>query len=472
MRILMLSWEYPPRIVGGISRVVHDLAQTMAGKGNEVHVVTCWEQGAQEFEKDKDVFVYRVHPTDIGTNNFVDWVLQLNFSLLEKAAEIAAKVDFDIVHAHDWLVAFAAKTMKHAYKLPLISTIHATEHGRNHGLHNDLQRYISSVEWLLTYESWRVICNSEYMKNEIRHVFQLPEDKLAVINNGVQIDSFESIERDYGFRRNFASDHERIVFFVGRLVQEKGVQVLMDAAPKIVSNYNDIKFVIAGKGPQCDYLRYKADSMGMADKFYFTGYIDDGDLKKLYKCADVAVFPSLYEPFGIVALEGMVANVPVVVTDTCGLGEIVEHGVDGMKAYTGNANSLADCILELLLNNGLVEKVKANAMKKVKAMYNWDKISDQTINVYKEVVKLGKSVSGTSDSKKNKAHKSEDSKKTVRQVQTKAASKKASSGIKKNVEVGSGKLMKDDMTEITEGTAIEELLIKSRKARLNASELH
>lgn len=386
MKILMLSWEYPPRIIGGISRVVHDLAQTMAKKGCEVHVVTCWEQGSLEFEKDKNVYVHRVHAYDIHTNNFVDWVMHLNFALLEKAVQVANKEKFDVIHAHDWVVAYASRALKYMYNIPLVSTIHATEFGRNHGLHNDMQRYISSVEWWLTYESWKVICNSEYMKNEIKYVFQLPEDKIAVINNGVQVDKFKGIERDYDYRRNFAADNEKVIFFVGRLVQEKGVQVLVDASLKIMANYHDVKFVIAGKGPQLDYLKHKVNSMGISHKFYFTGYISDNELLKLYKCADIATFPSLYEPFGIVALEAMVANVPVVVTDTCGLGEIVEHGTDGMKAFTGNANSLADCILALLFDHNLSEKVKANAMKKANSIYNWDGISDQTIKLFEEVV--------------------------------------------------------------------------------------
>ena len=441
MKILMLSWEYPPRIVGGISRVVHDLAQSLAKKGNEVHVVTCCEHGVPEFEKDKEVFVHRVHAYDIATNNFVDWVMQLNFALLEKAIEVANNVHFDIIHAHDWVVAYAARALKYSFKMPLISTIHATEYGRNNGIHNDMQKYISSVEWWLTYESWKVICNSEYMKNEIKHVFQLPEDKLMVINNGVQPDKFDGIKRDYDFRRNFAGDNEKVVFFVGRLVQEKGVQILLDAAPKIMSNYNDVKFVISGKGPQFDFLKHKAESMGISHKFYFTGYLSEESLEKIYKCADIAVFPSLYEPFGIVALEAMAANIPVVVTDTCGLGEIVEHGVDGMKAYTGNSNSLADCILTILFNHELAEKMKDNAKKKVHSIYNWDIISKQTLEVYKEVVEFNSFDTTKRDLSKRKK---------------KLEANKNDKAVKK----------------ATDNASMEELLISTRKAKINTSELH
>ncbi|MCX7710761.1 MAG: glycosyltransferase family 4 protein [Clostridia bacterium] len=387
MRILMLSWEYPPRIVGGISRVVHDLAQKVGEQGNEVHVVTCYEQGAKDIEKDKNVFVHRIHTYDVSVYNFVDWVLQLNFALLEYSIKLINETGrFDIIHAHDWIVAFACRALKNSFSIPQVCTIHATEHGRNWGIHNDMQRYISGVEWWLTFESWRVIVNSEYMKHETNKVFQLPDDKIRVIPNGVDLDKFKGIERDLVFRRSFAADNEKIVFFVGRLVNEKGVHILVDAIPKIVQHYNDVKFVIAGKGPQLEYLKGKVWTMGIGHRVYFTGYIKDEELLKLYKCADVAVFPSLYEPFGIVALEGMVANIPVVVSDTGGLGEIVYHGIDGMKAYTGNANSLADSILEILHNPDKAEEMKSKALEKVNRIYNWDTITRQTMEVYQEII--------------------------------------------------------------------------------------
>lgn len=394
MRIIMLSWEYPPRIVGGISRVVHDLAQKLGEKGNEVHVVTCWDSGTKEIEKDKNVYVHRVQTYEVNTMNFVDWVLQLNIALLGHAAKVVADTGvFDIIHAHDWIVAFAAKALKYAYSTPMVSTIHATEHGRNWGIHNDTQRYISSVEWWLAYESWRVIVNSHYMKNEVRNVFNIPEDKVRIVPNGVDIQKFNGYHRDMNFRKNYASENEKIVFFVGRLVNEKGVQVLVDAIPKIINYFSNVKFVIAGKGPSLDYLKGKSMAMNISHKIYFTGYISDEDLLKLYKNADIAVFPSLYEPFGIVALEGMVANIPVVVSDTGGLGEIVDHGIDGMKAYSGNANSLADSILEILFNPGKAEEMTKRALEKVNRIYNWDIISKQTLDVYSEVISESEKVS-------------------------------------------------------------------------------
>lgn len=439
MKILMLSWEYPPRIVGGISRVVYDLAQNLGEKGNEVHVVTCMDKNTKEFEKDKNVYVHRVHTVGPDTKgDFLKQTLHMNFAMIERAVEVINCVGkFDVIHAHDWLVAYAAKTLKHAYKTPLVSTIHATEHGRNNGIHNEMQEYIHNSEWWLTYESWKVICNSQYMKNEITNIWGLPESKIRVIFNGVDVHKFDGIERDWEFRRKFAMDNEKIVFFVGRMVNEKGVQVLIDAMPKICQYYNDVKFVFAGKGPLLDEFKGRAWATGCAHKTLFTGYISDEDLLKLYKCVDVAVFPSLYEPFGIVALEGMVANVPTVVSQAGGLGEIINHGYDGMKAYTGNSNSLADCILELLHNhNNMVEGIKSNAMRKVHEMYNWNGIADQTYSVYKEVVEEAKNISWENTELKEGMKELNDKKVIHTVVENKPTTKKSSRKEEKLQKIG------------------------------------
>src|SRR5690606_5748649 len=145
------------------------------------------------------------HSYDVTPNNFVDWVLHLNFTIVEYAIRLINETGkFDIIHAHDWLVAFAARVLKHAYSTPLVATIHATEHGRNWGIHNDTQRYINNVEWWLAFESWRLIVNSDYMKNEVKGIFNIPEDKIDVIPNGVDLDKFKGYERDIEFRRKFA----------------------------------------------------------------------------------------------------------------------------------------------------------------------------------------------------------------------------------------------------------------------------
>ena len=387
MKILMLTWEYPPRIVGGIARVVHDLSQRLMKDGHDITVVTYRDGDTPYFENDKGVKVYRVDNYMIRPNNFIDWILQLNFNMVAKASEIISKEGkFDVIHAHDWLVANSAKTLKHSYGIPVISTIHATESGRNSGIHDDTQRYINDTEWMLTYESTEVIVNSNFMKGHVQGLFGLPFDKINVIPNGINLNNFNGVERDYDFRRQYAADNEKIILYLGRLVYEKGIQHLISAMPKILNGYHDSKLVIAGKGGMIDDLKAQVSRMGIDNKVYFTGYLNAKQVQKMYKCADVAVFPSTYEPFGIVALEAMLAGVPTVVSDVGGLNEIVEHGVTGMKSYAGNPNSIADSILALLYDHQLGSNVAKNAKAEVRKQYNWNKIAQDTHFVYQKAI--------------------------------------------------------------------------------------
>lgn len=387
MKILMLSWEYPPRVVGGISRVVHDLSHKLVNDGHEVTVVTYKDGNVPYIEDDNGVMVYRVDNFMISSNNLIDWTMQLNFNMIAKTGEIIAeKGSFDVIHAHDWLVAYAAKTLKTAYNIPLVSTIHATEAGRNSGIRDEQQRYINDTEWMLTYESSEVIVNSNYMRSELQRLFGLPYEKINVIPNGVNLNMYDGIEKDYDFRRKYAMDNEKIILFMGRLVYEKGIQTLISAMPKILNHYHDAKLLIAGKGGMIDELRNQVNYLGLGNKVYFTGYLGSKDVQKMYKCADVSVFPSTYEPFGIVALEAMLSGTPVVVSDVGGLNEIVDHGINGMKSYAGNANSFADSILTLLFDQKLCDTVTKNAISKVKSEYNWTKITNDTHFAYEKAI--------------------------------------------------------------------------------------
>ena len=392
MKILMLTWEYPPRVVGGISKVVYDLSHKMVKEGNEVTVVTYKDgDNVKYYENDKGVEVYRVDNYMIRPNNFIDWIMQLNFNMITKANEIINKNGkFDVIHAHDWLVAYSAKSIKESYNIPLISTIHATESGRNSGIHDETQRYINDSEWMLTYESSEVIVNSNYMKNEVQRLFGLPYDKINVIPNGVNLQLFSNVNIDYDFRRQYAMDNEKIILYVGRLVYEKGIQNLIAAMPKILDRYHDSKLIICGRGGMIDELREQVKYLGIDNKVYFAGYCDSKKMQKMYKCADVAVFPSTYEPFGIVAIESMLSGTPTIVSDVGGLNEIVEHGVTGMKSYAGNANSIADSVLALLFDPKLCANISQNAIKKVRENYNWAKITDNTYYVYQ--LAIGKTV--------------------------------------------------------------------------------
>lgn len=381
----MLSWEYPPKVIGGLARAVADLSQALVEEGHEVSVVTGDWPESQPTEYVNGVRVYRVNQFFPKPMGFLDEVHFMNYHLIQKGAELLSRVTFDVIHAHDWLVAPSAKVLKHAFEKPLVSTIHATEWGRNNGLHNDMQRHISDLEWWLTYESYRVICCSEYMREELRRIFQVPEDKLTVIPNGVRAGDFKDVHDDLDtWRNNWARPEEEIVLYVGRHVYEKGIDLLLSAAPKVLANRPQAKFIIAGKGPLHDELKQKAWSMGLGEKAHFPGFVDDRTRNSLYRLADVAVFPSRYEPFGIVALEAMAGQAPVIVSDVGGFGETVQHGQNGMTFYAGNVNSLADNIIHLLNDKTLARSLNERASRDLKEKYDWRQIARQTVESYKQ----------------------------------------------------------------------------------------
>ncbi len=387
MKILMLAWEYPPRVVGGLSRVVYDLSHRLIKDGHEVTVITYKDGDLPYEENDKGVKVYRIDNYMINPNNFIEWIMQMNFAMVAKANQIITEQGkFDIIHAHDWLVAYASKALKESFNIPIVATIHATEAGRNSGIHDETQRYINDTEWMLTYESTEVIVNSNYMKNELQRLFGLPFEKINVVPNGVNLNAFIGVERDYEFRRRYAMDNEKIILFMGRLVYEKGVQHLIAAMPKILNGYHDTKLVIAGKGGMLDELKAEVHALGIDNKVYFAGYMNGKDVQKMYKAADISVFPSTYEPFGIVALEAMLSENPVVVSDIGGLNEIVQHRENGMKSYAGNPNSIADSVLELLFDHQLCANIVKKAKNKVRNEYNWNKIAQDTHFTYQKAI--------------------------------------------------------------------------------------
>lgn len=390
LTVMMLTWEFPPRIIGGISPHVYHLSKSLAKNGVKVYVVTCDFPGAPQHEIVDGVEVFRIDSYKNPSPNFATWVYLMNVNMQKEAAALINRlgVKVDILHAHDWLVANAGIGLKHVFRKPLFATIHSTEIGRRNGLHFDYERMIHETEAWLTYEAWKVICCSNYMVSHVRWAFGLPEDKLVMVPNGVNIQEYARNKNAdlTQFRRKFALPEEKLVLYVGRLVYEKGIHVFVNAVPKILGKV-DAKFVVVGNGYMKEPLSNLVKSMGLAHKVMFTGFVDDETLKNLQRCADVSVVPSLFEPFGIVALEAMAAKSPVVVSETGGLSEIVEHDVNGVKVYPENPDSLAWGIAKVLLDEKYANLIRNNAYKKVLEKYDWDKISQQTKTVYQEALK-------------------------------------------------------------------------------------
>jgi len=389
LNVMFLTWEYPPRVIGGISPHVFYLSKSLAKNDVKVHVVTCDFPGAPAHETIDGVEVYRVDSYKNPAPDFATWVYLMNLNMQKEAAAIAGKLDrkVDVFHAHDWLVATAGIGLKHVFRKPLLVTMHSTEIGRRDGIHTSTERMIAETEAWLTYEAWKVICCSNYMMSHVKWAFGLPDDKLVMVPNGVNVRVYDKARQQdlKDFRTTFALPDEKLVLFVGRLVYEKGAHVLINAIPKILEKVN-AKFVIVGSGYMKEQLSTIVRSMGLEHKVLFTGFVEEESLIKLQCCADVAVVPSLFEPFGIVALEAMAAKSPVVVSDTGGLSEIVEHDVTGAKVYANNVESMAWGITKVLLDEKYRNNLRENAYKRIQERYDWEKIAQQTKQIYEGVL--------------------------------------------------------------------------------------
>lgn len=386
MKILALAWEFPPRIVGGIARHVAELYPEIIKLGHEVHLLTVEFGSAPKYEMVEGIHLYRCS-VEHG-HDFFHWVANMNESMGHLGAKLLNKHgDFNLIHAHDWLVGDAAIALKYYFKLPIVATIHATEYGRYNGIHNLRQQYINGKEKILAHEAWRIIVCSQYMREEIQRVFQSPPDKIDVIYNGIRPEKKHhgnSFDRTK-FRRRFANDREKIIYYVGRMTYEKGISVLLDAAPRIISLMNGgVKFVIIGGG-DTSRLKHQAHSLGIWQQCYFTGFMSDADLDKFQTIADCAVFPSLYEPFGIVALESFAARVPVVVSDTGGLPEVVEHNCTGIVTRANDPDSLTWGILQVLQNPDYSQQLVEQAYRSIAERFSWDDLAKQTCGVYLHV---------------------------------------------------------------------------------------
>jgi glycosyltransferase involved in cell wall biosynthesis len=389
LSVMMFSWEFPPRVIGGISPHVFFLSKNLARNGVKVCVMTCDFPGAPAHEIIEGVDVYRVDSYKNPAPDFATWVYLMNLNMQKEAAAIIKKManKVDVFHAHDWLVATAGIGLKHVFRKPLLATMHSTEIGRRDGLNTDTEKMIHETEAWLTYEAWRVICCSDYMVSHVRWAFGLPQDKLVMIPNGVNPQVYERSEKEKlkSFRNKFAMSDEKIVLYVGRLVYEKGIHVLINAASKVLKRFK-AKFIIVGSGYMKEQLLNIVRSMNLEDKVLFLGFLDDQTLLQLQKCADVSVVPSLFEPFGIVALEAMAAKSPVVVSDTGGLSEIVDHDLTGVKAYPNDSDSLAWAISKILADENYENYIKENAYRKIKQKYAWERIAQKTKRIYKNVM--------------------------------------------------------------------------------------
>lgn len=392
LRTLILSWEFPPIVEGGLARHVRKLTEQLVQADVDVHVLTRGDETMPAEELVAGVHVHRVRepsrPRDLG--EFVTWIEHMNADMLAAGVELGDRYTFDVVHGHDWLVANACDHLAKRFDCPMVMTVHATEHGRHQGwVDKHPQSYIHGVEKWMTHRADHVITCSHYMREHVLDVYGLEEQDVSVIANGIDPKDLQPIEDLDTLRGRFAKPDEKLVLLVGRLDYYKGFQLALEAIAGVIDRLaGDVstRYLVAGSGPHEAELKKQAADLGIDDDGTFLGWIGDDVLHSLYRIADLCVVPSLYEPFGLVALEAMASGCPCVVADTGGLREVVPADDRvGLRFNGGDAEHLGVMVERLLTDEPLRERLVGEAMEHVRR-FDWADIARQTAGVYGDAV--------------------------------------------------------------------------------------
>src|SRR3954467_3752709 len=388
-RVLILSWEYPPIVAGGLARHVRKLAEGLVRHGVEVRVLTRGARDTPAHEIVEGVEVHRVPETTTprDLDAFLAWVDRMNGDMVSAGATLSE--DVDLVHGHDWLVAEAADALARRAGVPYLTTIHATEYGRHQGwVDKHPQSHIHGVEKWMARRADHVITCSHYMRGHVADVYGLDEGRVAVTPNGIAPDDLQPAappDLD-ALRAQFAAPDERLVLLVGRLVYEKGFQLALDALPGLIRRLGNVRFIVAGSGTHEAQLKAQAKRLGLDAHGTFLGWIGDDVLHSLYRIADLTVVPSIYEPFGLVALEAMASGCPCIVADTGGLREVVPNERVGLRFQAKDPRSLGRMVERVLTDDRLRERLVAEASEHV-LTFDWGDVARQVGAIYAEVVR-------------------------------------------------------------------------------------
>jgi glycogen(starch) synthase len=384
----MLSWEYPPLLVGGLGRHVEALARELATQGHDVLVVTRGDASTRSTQRRDGVTVLRaaIDPLaiDFTTETLLGWSQASEHALVRAALPALRRWRPDVVHAHDWLVAQTAITVVEQTGAALVATLHASEAGRHQGwLPQPLNLAIHSVERWLAQRADEVITCSTTMHDEVTQLFELPPNHVSVIPNGIDAARWSATARDKKrVRAQFAADGPLLVF-AGRLVHEKGVQTLLRAVRPLREAHPGLRLVVAGTGVHEATLHAQARRLRIAKSVEWLGFVPEANLPALLGAADAVVVPSLYEPFGIVALEAAIAAAPLVVAETGGLRDLTAAGVAAASYPAGDADALASAVGKVLVDPSAAHRAALRAARVVRRDFTWSAVARQTVDAYR-----------------------------------------------------------------------------------------
>jgi glycogen(starch) synthase len=388
---LIVSWEYPPVLVGGLGRHVADLAQSLHEQQHEVRVLTRGNTARTRITDEGGIVVGRagVDPIapDFAPDNVLAWVGSFEDALILASADLLRDWSPEVIHGHDWLVAQTVRTLAAQHRAPVVMTVHSTEYGRQQGwLDRAVPRAIHAVERRMCTEAAAVVACSDFMADQLRALFQLAPADVSVVGNGIDVDAVTVEPREVAAARAEHAGAGPLLVFAGRLVHEKGLQELIKAMPAIVAARPGARLIVAGSGHLLADQQDRARRYGVSELVVWTGFLDRRRLSALVAAADVAVVPSLYEPFGLVALEAQALGTAVAVSDTGGLTELVEPGRTGERFATEDPAAIARAVLRLLDDPPRTAAMIAHARQRAVDTYSWPALADRTAQVYRSVV--------------------------------------------------------------------------------------
>jgi glycosyltransferase involved in cell wall biosynthesis len=408
MRIGFFVWEYPPSFVGGLGTYAEYITQEFVDIGHDVCVFTLNRGGLKTREILKGVEVHRPLIADASNifpffvvDDLKKWGTNIKlfndifiYNILSATKFINGlikkeKYNFDVVCVHDWLSSISGLVIKNETKIPVVFHVHSTEWGRSG---REGSEVVSHLETAMAQNSNKIITVSYAMQQDlIQHGW--PPGKISAVWNGVDAEKYNprrvkkedvmAIRERYGIPEGW-----NMLLFVGRLSWVKSVRNMLIGLPSVLREYPNTKLVILGKGEEQNDIVETADRLGIKDRVvYRFDFVPENERILHYAASDVCVFPSTYEPFGIVSLEAMAMEKPVVVGARGVVGfreQVISSGTDqnGIHVNGEDPSDIAWGIKEVLRNPDMARNWGENGRKRALDLFTWRKVADETLKIY------------------------------------------------------------------------------------------
>lgn len=426
MKVLMFGWEFPPHISGGLGTASYGLTKGLAKNKVDIQFVVPKAYGDEDSDKARLIGANQVkvgakrfnyidewrditylevgsvivpyaspaefrklmtkrlkkekQPVVVQDDEYIDFSGSYSNNLLQEvgnyafvASKIAEQYPHDIIHAHDWLTYSAGVAAQRASGKPLVVHVHATEFDRS-GEHVNQQVY--DIERMGMHHAHRVIAVSNLTRQRVIHQYGVNPDKVVTIYNAV-----EPTDKSFKRRINKRVD-DKIVTFLRRITFQKGPEYFVEAARLVLEKNKHVRFVMAGSGDLWQQMIHRAAQLGISDRLHFPGFLRGADVDEMFAMSDVFVMPSVSEPFGIVPLEAMRSNVPVIVSKQSGVSEILQHAI---KVDFWDTHAMADAIHGILNYPGLKKMFTQYSRNEVNQL-KWEHAARQVKKEYQQLL--------------------------------------------------------------------------------------